>query len=223
MRRTSLLAGPLVAALSLALLPPVSQAAPRGSISVASVMAFGAGTSRATLLRVAMFNVSTARTRSNRRNWLRRAPHVACEIPSRNPGLVALQELGPGRADGRKGTLRGHLRQTTSLTNALRRHGGGEPPHQLGLPDLQSVADQTSSLYWRIGAAPGRGAGQGWPGRPPLREHDAARRPIAAVGSQHGGRRRRALSDRSVLDVRVPPTSAARASDPEEVRRSQLL
>lgn len=125
MRRTHLLAGPLVALLSLAVLPPASQAAPRSSTSLPSVTASSAGRPRATLLRVATFNVRTARARSDRRNWLRRAPDVAREILSRNPGVVALQELGPGRADGKKGTLRGHLRQTTSLTNTLRRQGGG--------------------------------------------------------------------------------------------------
>jgi endonuclease/exonuclease/phosphatase family metal-dependent hydrolase len=39
--------------------------------------------------------------------------------------VVALQELGPGRADGRRGTLKGRLRQTTSLTRTLSRLGGG--------------------------------------------------------------------------------------------------
>ena len=33
---------------------------------------------------------------------------------------LAIQELGPGRADGSKGTTTGHLRQTTSLERSLK-------------------------------------------------------------------------------------------------------
>jgi endonuclease/exonuclease/phosphatase family metal-dependent hydrolase len=39
--------------------------------------------------------------------------------------VVAVQELGPGRADGRTGTTKGTPRQTTSLETALARVGGG--------------------------------------------------------------------------------------------------
>ena len=70
-------------------------------------------------LRTGTFNVRTARADDDR-SWLERANDVAREIASRSPGVLALQELGPGRADGTKGTTTGHLRQTTSLERSLR-------------------------------------------------------------------------------------------------------
>jgi endonuclease/exonuclease/phosphatase family metal-dependent hydrolase len=78
-----------------------------------------------TVLRVATFNVRTARAVQDQRSWLTRAPSVAAEILSRRPGVVALQELGPGRADGQLGPLGSSERQTTSLTSALSARGGG--------------------------------------------------------------------------------------------------
>jgi endonuclease/exonuclease/phosphatase family metal-dependent hydrolase len=70
-------------------------------------------------LRMGTFNVRTARA-DDGRSWLQRANDVAREIASRSPGVLAIQELGPGRADGTKGTTTGHLRQTTSLERSLR-------------------------------------------------------------------------------------------------------
>ena len=70
-------------------------------------------------VRLGTFNVRTARANDGR-SWLARASDVAREIASRSPGLLAVQELGPGRADGSKGTTTGHLRQTTSLERSLR-------------------------------------------------------------------------------------------------------
>ena len=70
-------------------------------------------------LRVGTFNVRTARANDGR-SWLQRANDVAREIASRDPGVLAIQELGPGRADGSKGTTTGHLRQTVSLERSLR-------------------------------------------------------------------------------------------------------
>ena len=70
-------------------------------------------------LRVGTFNVRTARA-NDARSWLQRANDVAREIASRSPGVLAIQELGPGRADGSTGTTTGHLRQTTSLERSLR-------------------------------------------------------------------------------------------------------
>gem|GEM_PF-1601025 len=70
-------------------------------------------------LRVGTFNVRTSRA-NDARSWLERASDVAREIASRNPGVLAVQELGPGRADGTKGITKGHLRQTTSLERSLR-------------------------------------------------------------------------------------------------------
>ncbi len=71
-------------------------------------------------LRAGTFNVRTARAKDDR-SWLQRASDVAREIASRNPGVLAVQELGPGRADGSKGTTTGHLRQTVSLERSLKR------------------------------------------------------------------------------------------------------
>jgi endonuclease/exonuclease/phosphatase family metal-dependent hydrolase len=81
---------------------------------------FNAGENPSSLaLRVGSFNVRTARAHDGR-SWLSRASDVAQEIASRDPGVLAVQELGPGRADGTKGTTTGHLRQTTSLERSLR-------------------------------------------------------------------------------------------------------
>jgi endonuclease/exonuclease/phosphatase family metal-dependent hydrolase len=81
---------------------------------------FNAGEAQSSLgLRVGTFNVRTARAHDGR-SWLSRASDVAREIASRDPGVLALQELGPGRADGSRGTTTGHLRQTTSLERSLR-------------------------------------------------------------------------------------------------------
>jgi endonuclease/exonuclease/phosphatase family metal-dependent hydrolase len=75
-------------------------------------------------LRVASFNVRTARALEDSRTWLERAPDVAKQIMAYKPGVVALQELGPGRADGQLGSLVGQRRQTESLTDALDRFYG---------------------------------------------------------------------------------------------------
>jgi endonuclease/exonuclease/phosphatase family metal-dependent hydrolase len=72
-------------------------------------------------MRVGTFNVLTARADKGGRSWLQRADDVAREIASRSPGVLAVQELGPGRADGSKGTTTGHLRQTVSLERSLKR------------------------------------------------------------------------------------------------------
>ncbi|MET0694629.1 MAG: endonuclease/exonuclease/phosphatase family protein [Propionibacteriaceae bacterium] len=76
------------------------------------------------LVRIATFNVRTARATSDKRTWLQRAPDVASEILSRKTHIVLLQELGPGRADGKTGTLQGHARQTDSLMAVLKKQGG---------------------------------------------------------------------------------------------------
>lgn len=75
-------------------------------------------------VRVASFNIRTARGK-DRRSWLRRSGDVAREIKNANAGVVAVQELGPGRADGKKGTLKGKQRQTESLEKALSKIGAG--------------------------------------------------------------------------------------------------
>ncbi len=120
MLASRLLAVPVTAILGLTLVPAAAQAAPAPNVAAAA-----SASSSSTALRVATFNVRTARATQDKRPWLKRAPDVAREILSRKPGVVALQELGPGRADGKKGTLKGHMRQTTSLTRTLKRQGGG--------------------------------------------------------------------------------------------------
>jgi len=72
-----------------------------------------------TVVRVASFNVRTARATGDARNWLTRAVDVANDINDNTAGIVALQELGPGRADGKTGSLDGTMRQTDSLVRAL--------------------------------------------------------------------------------------------------------
>jgi endonuclease/exonuclease/phosphatase family metal-dependent hydrolase len=77
-------------------------------------------------IRVGSFNVRTARATTDSRTWLQRAPDVAGQIVQYNPGLVGLQELGPGRADGKTGTLGGTASQTKSLLTALDQVGGSK-------------------------------------------------------------------------------------------------
>ncbi|WP_375424553.1 endonuclease/exonuclease/phosphatase family protein [uncultured Friedmanniella sp.] len=76
-------------------------------------------------IRIASFNVRTARATSDSRPWLTRRTDVAAEIIDRAPKVVALQELGPGRADGKTGTTNGAMRQTTSLLDSLQKQGAG--------------------------------------------------------------------------------------------------
>jgi len=90
--------------------------------SAVTAQAAPAGTS----VRFATFNVRTSRAdRGTSRHWLRRALSVAQQIKSRNLGIVAIQELGPGRADGKVGKINGAIRQTESLEKALKSVGAG--------------------------------------------------------------------------------------------------
>ncbi len=83
--------------------------------------------SAGTKVRVATFNVRTSRAdRGTSRHWLRRVLSVAREIKSRNPDIVAIQELGPGRADGKKAKIKNAKRQTESLVAALRSVGASQ-------------------------------------------------------------------------------------------------
>ena len=122
--RRRIIATLAAATLGVGLIPSAAQAeaSPAG---VAPAAAKAKAKARTTMVRVGTFNVRTARARSDKRTWLQRVPDVSREILSRNPGVVALQELGPGRADGKKAKLKGAQRQTTSLTSTLRRLGGG--------------------------------------------------------------------------------------------------
>jgi endonuclease/exonuclease/phosphatase family metal-dependent hydrolase len=89
-------------------------------------------------IRVASFNVRTARATDDARTWLQRAPDVAKQIVAYDPGLVAIQELGPGRADGQTGTLEGTARQTDSLQTALNGVGGSKYDLVRTTPYVQS-------------------------------------------------------------------------------------
>lgn len=116
----ALLTAPVV---GVALLPSVSQAEV-ATVAPAAVVAPAAAPSPLKV-RVATFNVRTARATGDKRNWLVRVSDVSREILSRRPGVVLLQELGPGRADGKKAKIGSAARQTTSLTARLRALGGG--------------------------------------------------------------------------------------------------
>jgi endonuclease/exonuclease/phosphatase family metal-dependent hydrolase len=78
-----------------------------------------------TALRMASFNIRSAKV-SGGRTWLQRDTDVAREIRDQNPGIVAVQELSPGRADGKNKSTTGSVRQTTSLVNSLRGVGAGK-------------------------------------------------------------------------------------------------
>jgi endonuclease/exonuclease/phosphatase family metal-dependent hydrolase len=85
----------------------------------------GAPPASGTGIRAASFNVLSAKSTSGR-PWLLRASDVAQQIVAVNPGIAALQELSPGRADGLSGSLGTVPRQTESLLRALHANGGGK-------------------------------------------------------------------------------------------------
>lgn len=74
-------------------------------------------------LRVATFNVRTAKATKDKRSWNARRADVARQIIARHPDVVALQEIGPGRADGTSAAVKDSLRQTTSLIDSLKSQG----------------------------------------------------------------------------------------------------
>jgi endonuclease/exonuclease/phosphatase family metal-dependent hydrolase len=119
-RLIALLSAPVIA---LALVPPASYAAPVAQGPAPAVTAAPARDTDDTL-RVATYNVRTARARGDKRNWLARVGDVSREILDRRPAVVMLQELGPGRADGKKAKIKNSARQTDSLTTRLARTGG---------------------------------------------------------------------------------------------------
>ena len=91
------------------------------------------GTSRkkGTKLRVATFNVRTVKATKDKRNWLHRVDNVAKEILSSNAGVVLLQEISPGRADGKGGSTEKVGRQTTTLLSHLKKHGGKKHDYRM--------------------------------------------------------------------------------------------
>ena len=124
MRPTPLRALAAAAVASFALLAcpgPAAEAAPILIDGTVSAVLKG------TEIRFATFNVRTSRADiGTSRHWLHRAYSVAQEIKTRDPGIVAIQELGPGRADGKRSRIKNSLRQTESLEKALRSVGAGK-------------------------------------------------------------------------------------------------
>lgn len=83
--------------------------------------------SKGTKLRLASYNVRSAKSPASVRSWSRRGPEVASQIKNWDPDVVALQELSPGRADGRSGaTTKAVPRQTEALLAQLKRTGRGK-------------------------------------------------------------------------------------------------
>jgi hypothetical protein len=119
MRSASFVALAAAAVTSIALLATPTLAAQATPVQDTSAVVT-AGSATPTNVRFATFNVRTSRADiGTSRQWLRRALSVAREIDNANPGIVSIQELGPGRADGKKISVGTGLRQTTSLLQAL--------------------------------------------------------------------------------------------------------
>ncbi len=87
-----------------------------------------------TRMRVATFNVRTAKARSDKRHWQVRKDEVAQEIVDSGASVVAIQEMSPGRADGKSGSTLKIGRQTTTLLTELEKIGA--EPLQAGADDL---------------------------------------------------------------------------------------
>ncbi|HYI59806.1 MAG TPA: hypothetical protein VEX66_16680, partial [Microlunatus sp.] len=95
------------------------------SLKVAMPQALGTERSgKGTDLRVATFNVRTVKATKDKRNWLARVDDVAGEILASRAGVVLLQEISPGRADGKGGSTAKIGRQTTTLVDKLAKKGG---------------------------------------------------------------------------------------------------
>jgi endonuclease/exonuclease/phosphatase family metal-dependent hydrolase len=123
MRSTHLLALAAAAATTFALVASPGLAAEAAPTAVGTTVAAVTGTD----VRFATFNVRTSRADiGTSRHWLKRALSVAREIEQQNPGIVSIQELGPGRADGKRISLGTAARQTESLEEALSSVGAGK-------------------------------------------------------------------------------------------------
>lgn len=148
-----------------------------------------------TPLRVASFNVHTAGDRAPGRSWSERVPRIARQIAAYRPGIVTLQELEAGRADGRSGKLDGTKRQTTSLVDALAAAGGRSyrlvrstrytaPGETVGHQDTRILYD--ASRYKLVSNCRDTTAGSAWSSsctiKPPALAGEASRRRWAAYG-----------------------------------------
>jgi endonuclease/exonuclease/phosphatase family metal-dependent hydrolase len=127
MRSASFLGLTAAAVTSLALLVTPTVAAQAAPTQATTSVVTAQSEATPTQVRFATFNVRTARADiGTTRHWLRRALSVAREINKAHPGIVAIQELGPGRADGQKISIGTADRQTESLEKALSSVGAGQ-------------------------------------------------------------------------------------------------
>ena len=78
-----------------------------------------------TVVRAATFNVRTAKATWDKRHWMKRKALVAAEIKASKADVVAIQEMSPGRQDGKDGSTKKVGRQTTSLLTELKKIGMG--------------------------------------------------------------------------------------------------
>lgn len=104
-----------------------SKVATKAYPSLQAVLPRPVGTDRkkkGTDLRVATFNVRTVKATKDKRSWLKRVDDVAKEILTSRAGVVLLQEISPGRADGKGGSTAKVGRQTTTLLTQLAKQGG---------------------------------------------------------------------------------------------------
>ena len=103
-----------------------------------AVLPQAVGTSRkkGTKIRVATYNVRTVKATKDKRNWLHRVDDVAKEILSSKAGVVLLQEVSPGRADGKGGSTAKVGRQTTTLLAHLAKRGGKKHDYRMARTTL---------------------------------------------------------------------------------------
>ena len=80
-----------------------------------------AAKSKGTLVRAATFNVRTAKATWDKRHWVKRRALVAAEIKASGSDIVAIQEMSPGRQDGKDGSTKKVGRQTTSLVKEMKK------------------------------------------------------------------------------------------------------
>jgi endonuclease/exonuclease/phosphatase family metal-dependent hydrolase len=84
-----------------------------------------AAKSKGTVIRAATFNVRTAKATWDKRHWMKRRGLVAAEIKASRADVVAIQEMSPGRQDGKDGSTKKVGRQTTSLVTEMKKIGLG--------------------------------------------------------------------------------------------------
>ena len=116
-----------------------SKVATKAYPNLRAVMPRPLGTDRSkkgTDLRVATFNVRTVKATKDKRQWLERVDDVANEILTSRAGVVLLQEISPGRADGKGGSTAKVGRQTTTLLDHLKKQGGSKFDYKMNRTTL---------------------------------------------------------------------------------------